>query len=300
MELHIKPGKYLVGVSGGIDSMVLLDVLSQKPGLELVVAHFDHGIRPDSAVDRVFVAQKAAEYGLPFEYDTAQLGPRASEQQARTARYRFLRQAKELHGAQAIITAHHQDDLIETMIINLLRGTGRKGLSSLQSTPEVTRPLLHVPKKTIQAYAREHGITWREDSTNQDMRYLRNYIRASLVPKMSFDDRQQWLILNQRVTTLNNEIDHELQTLTDALLTQDGLNRRRFILLPHAISKELMTGWLRQNQAHEIDRKQIERLVIAAKTGRVGATYDIDKRKIMQICRNFIKITPRDARKTSI
>ena len=84
------------------------------------------------------------------------------------------------HDAAAIITAHHQDDVIETSIFNLLRGTGRKGLTSLRSSNGLIRPLLGVTKNQIQQYAVEHNLTWREDSTNAQLKYSRNKIRHKL------------------------------------------------------------------------------------------------------------------------
>src|SRR5438445_4950610 len=115
-----KPGSYAVAVSGGVDSVVLLDILAKRDDLELAVAHFDHGIREDSVEDRHFVEGLAKNYGLPFIYEEGSLGPKSSEAEAREARYKFLRQAQKKAGAKAIITAHHQDDLLETAILNML------------------------------------------------------------------------------------------------------------------------------------------------------------------------------------
>ena len=146
MKLELEPGVYVVAVSGGVDSMVLLDLLRRQKDLKLVVAHLDHGIRSDSDLDRQLVQQVASKHGLAFVYNTAQLGPGASEALARKARYNFLRRVQLATNATAIVTAHHQDDLIETAILNLLRGTGRKGLSSLGDDKHLRRPLLHVSK----------------------------------------------------------------------------------------------------------------------------------------------------------
>src|SRR5689334_6585659 len=117
-----KPGHYVVAVSGGVDSMALLHMLNSRPDLKLTVAHFDHGIRDDSAQDLLLVEKVAKSYGRPFVFKAGRLGPDASEAGARTARYRFLRQVLRDCGAKAIITGHHQDDLLETAILNMLRG----------------------------------------------------------------------------------------------------------------------------------------------------------------------------------
>src|SRR6478752_10282835 len=105
MKVVVEPGRYVLAVSGGVDSMTLLDILAKKPGVELIVAHFNHGIREDSGQDEELVGQAAATYGLVFEIGSAQLGKNASEAAARDARYGFLRQVQAKYKAKAIITA---------------------------------------------------------------------------------------------------------------------------------------------------------------------------------------------------
>jgi tRNA(Ile)-lysidine synthase len=193
MKMQVEPGKYVVAVSGGVDSVVLLDLLRMYPGVRVVVAHFDHGIRDDSHLDRAHVQALARRYRVPFVYDKGRLGAGASEADARTARYDFLRKAQAASEADAIVTAHHQDDVLETAIINLLRGTGRKGLSSLTSGEGIIRPLLDVPKSEIIDYAKRHRLQWREDSTNLSTDILRNRVRHELLPNWSAHDKHRLL-----------------------------------------------------------------------------------------------------------
>src|SRR5690606_36249858 len=116
--VRLEPGHYVVAVSGGVDSMVLLDVLAKKykgrGKTALTVAHFDHGIRQDSAYDRQLVSEMAAAYSLPFVFARGELGAGASEAAARAARYEFLREVQKRAGSRGIITAHHHDDAVET------------------------------------------------------------------------------------------------------------------------------------------------------------------------------------------
>src|SRR3989338_6989044 len=109
-----------------------------------------------------WLKKTAQKYGLPFEVGHGRLGKAASEETARQARYEFLDKVKRKYKADAIITAHHQDDLIETAFLNILRGTGRKGLSSIVN-PKIRRPILNVPKAEILAYAKQHHLKWYED-----------------------------------------------------------------------------------------------------------------------------------------
>ncbi len=110
-----------------------------------------------------------------------------------TVRYDFLEEVRRHYNAQAIITAHHQDDVIETALLNLLRGTGRKGLSSLRSSDTIIRPLLAIPKQVIREYAETNTIEWHEDSTNKDDRYLRNFVRHQMVPRLTVSQKEYLL-----------------------------------------------------------------------------------------------------------
>lgn len=284
MNIEILGGTYVVAVSGGVDSMVLLNVLQKRPEIQLVVAHFDHGIRADSADDRKFVEKAAKEAGLIFEYGEGQLGPSPSEEQARNARYAFLAKVREKYTAAAIITAHHQDDLIETALINLLRGTGRKGLSSLRSKESLLRPLLAYKKSDIIEYAQANKLEWQEDSTNTHTDYLRNYLRLHIIPKLKPQDRSKLVMTLEDITMINNDIDKEIAKLlqnTDE--NKQIVSKKLIINLTHNLACEVVAEWLRRNGIREFDRKGIERLVVAAKTLKPGQRTDINKQKYLAI-----------------
>ncbi len=274
MDVTLEPGRYVIAVSGGVDSVALLHLLQQQADLQLTVAHFDHGIRDDSAQDRQYVARLAQQYGLPFVYDEGQLGTGASEATAREARYKFLRKTAEATNAQAIVTAHHQDDAIETAIINILRGTGRKGITSLSDSSILKRPIMHVSKEALIAYAKDQGLTWREDSTNKDERYLRNYVRSRLVTRIDADNRHKLLDIIDALRSTNRELDELLTAELEQHSIDNVVDRQWFILLPHAVAKEIMATWLRASGIFDFDRKALERLVVAAKIGRPGTKFD--------------------------
>lgn len=290
----LSPGTYVVAVSGGVDSMALLHLLVQlneewrmrnqdqkNSPFKFVVAHLDHGIREDSNLDRKLVQKRATMYGLPFVHQKARLGPNVSEAVARRARYDFLHKVREASGARAIITAHHQDDMLETAIHNLLRGTGRRGLSSIKSTDTIIRPLLHVTKAELQLHAQLQKLEWREDSTNQDIKYRRNYIRHTILPRFNPEQREQLHAIIKRMHQLNNEIEAHLVNHLHDRLDKDRLDRKWFIQLPHAVAKEVMHAWLRRHSIKNIDKKLLERLVVAAKTFPYGARTDVDGRHVL-------------------
>jgi tRNA(Ile)-lysidine synthetase-like protein len=296
--------KYIVAVSGGVDSAVLLDKLARQHKADLVVAHFDHGIRPDSAKDREFVKQLAKNYGLAFEYAEGKLGPDSSEAKARAARYKFLNKVKSKYRADAIVTAHHQDDIIETAIINILRGTKRKGLSSLSSQPGLLRPLLDDTKFTIVKYATGHKLSWREDPTNQDTKYLRNYVRLVLIPKLDRADsnwRAKFLAQLQQGSQLNRKIEPMLDDLTSQLIgkTNTGQSIRRSVLigLPSEIGRELVKQLLINNEADlNINEQLIKRAWLFAKTGRSGASFVLSKDLTMKLEGDNVLVTTKTSR----
>ncbi len=295
---------YIVAVSGGVDSVVLLHILSQmaqkarlqgRPKTHLTVAHYDHGVREDSVEDRRFVERLAGSYGLAFVFDEGRLGAGVSEADARDARYAFLRRVKQASGAQYLVTAHHEDDVFETAILNLLRGTGRKGLSSLRSTDEVYRPLLSTPKEHVITYARKHGLEWHEDSTNASDDYLRNYIRHNVMPRfdMAARDRLRQLIATAHDT--NVEIDGLLAEQLHLQPGGDVLDRYWFIMLPHNVAREIVAAWLRKLGVTNFDRQLLERIVVAGKTYAPGKQVDVNGRYIILVYDDRLVIAPRNA-----
>lgn len=298
MKVVVKPGLYVLAVSGGIDSMVLLDLLHDVPGVRLIVAHFDHGIRSDSEQDRRLVQQAADHYGLPFVYEAAQLGPDCSEAQARAMRYAFLDAVCERKGADALITAHHQDDVIETILLALMRGTGRKGLTSLRSTPTRLRPLLAYTKNELKRYATIHGLTWHEDSTNNDPKYRRNYVRKTFMPRMNAHQRQQFIAIYTAMMQTNDAIDEAIDALLDALRTDDGFVRQMFIMLPHAVASEVMAAILRRHNVRNLSRQLVGRLVVAVKVAAPHTMHDVDAAFTLRVDKKTWRICPRISRKS--
>ncbi len=243
-----QPGRYLVAVSGGVDSVVLLDWLAEAgPDRQLVVAHFDHGLRDSSTTDAQFVERLAQKYGLDFRLGVGNLPAGANESSARRARYQFLAQACSEVGARAVITAHHQDDLIETIILNLERHTGRRGLTSLRSHDRLQRPFLGLPKTALLAAARVRHLDWVEDSTNSDLRFRRNWVRQTICPKLDSLARQKLVEIYQRMCRVNDQLDRQLSDyLKYASYRRQGrvYSRDWFNRLPDDLAAEVVHYWL--------------------------------------------------------
>jgi len=272
--------KYVVAVSGGVDSVVLLDLLSHQPGFDnskFIVAHFDHGIRPDSANDAIFVADLAKKYNLLFELKREELGPNCSENTARTRRYEFLRSVAKKYNAR-LITAHHADDIIETIAINLHRGTGWRGLAAMDS--DVIRPVKDVMKSEILAYANHHKLIWHEDSTNASDNYLRNRIRHNTM-KLDEDTKRQLLGLWAEQKSLKKIINKEVARLIGKGPTY---SRYFFIHIDNSTALECLRYAVRAR----LTRPQLTKMLHAIKTSLPKKTYEAGDGIIVSFtARNF-------------
>ena len=186
-RLFREPGVAVVAVSGGADSIALLDLLhalAPALGLSLVIAHADHGIASDSRVVGQGVRELAARYGLAFELGELELGSGATETAARAARYAWLRDVQRRYEARYLATAHHRDDQIETIVLRLLRGTAPAGLAGIAARARggLVRPLLPFAKAELVAHAAARGLPVHEDPANADPRHLRSWVRTVLLP----------------------------------------------------------------------------------------------------------------------
>lgn len=194
----------IVGVSGGVDSVALLHALialcaRHFPRLRIVAATFDHGIprsgmQASAAHDVAHVQQLAEAWGVPFATGRGDVWQRVQrvggnlEAEARRQRYAFLADVARQHDTNQLVTAHHATDQAETLLMQLVRGTaslvGMRTKSQLPGHPGMLllRPLLRVPRAEIMQYARSHGLSWRDDPSNDEERFTRNFLRTRVLP----------------------------------------------------------------------------------------------------------------------
>ncbi len=193
------PSRLLVAVSGGPDSVALLDLLARaagQRGLELIVGHVDHGIDPASGTVAAGVRQLAEAYQLPLLEQRLALGPGTSETVARAARYRALETMRREAAAVFIVTAHHADDQAETVVMRLLRGTGPAGLAAMaRRRGRILRPLLSFRRADLARHLLEIGQHGWDDPANADARHLRSWVRQDLIPVL----RQRLPDVHQRL-----------------------------------------------------------------------------------------------------
>jgi tRNA(Ile)-lysidine synthase len=222
----------VLAVSGGADSMALLRGaadLAPERGWQLVVAHLDHGLRPDSADDARFVAEAAEALGLPWEMRRTDVGDAAAasgtgvEEAGREARYAFLETVAAGHGPDALIaTAHTADDLAETVLMNLARGSGTRGVRGIPGRRgRIVRPLLHVRRTALRSALEDAGVEHRDDPTNLDTDRSRARIRADVLPVLEALHAGTVEAIVRHAALAGDE-----DAFLDALAT-DELNRRR-------------------------------------------------------------------------
>jgi len=211
-EALLEPGQSLVvGVSGGPDSLCLLDCLVDS-NYRPVVAHFDHQLRETSVAEAAFVRRVAEDYGVPFELGQ---GPdlrvkQSLEEAARLYRYRFLAGVAAKRGIERIAVGHTASDQAETVLMHLIRGAGPSGLRGMLPATNLgkwvdlaeaenislVRPLLEVGRHETEAYCAEHGLEPLADPSNQDSRFTRNRLRNELLPELrSYNPRVQEVLL---------------------------------------------------------------------------------------------------------
>ena len=272
---------YIAAVSGGVDSVVLLDMLA-KGDDDIIVAHVEHGIRDDSADDARFVRALASKYGYQYVEESLHLGVNASEQAARVGRYKFLFDLAKQHKA-TVVTAHHGDDLVETIAINVSRGTGWRGVAVLNRRG-MYRPLLPYSKADLYDYAMTHHLEWVDDKTNYDTRYLRNRIRMQLRPRLTPRLRAAFVELRDKQVRLTAQVNAELS----AILSQHHELRYLITHTDTATALELLGGVIFEASAIRPQRPQLERALLAIKTAKPGATYHVgDKIMLSFTTRDF-------------
>ena len=181
----------LLAVSGGLDSMVLLHAMARVARSRIAaVATYDHGTGVAATEAVGHVTRTAEALALPVVTDVmaAAAGPTSSrEAEWRRARYHFLRTSARAFGAR-LVTAHSEDDQIETVLMRVMRGSGARGLAGLYAPSDVRRPFLGIRRSTLEGYARDAGVEWREDPTNGSREFLRNRVRHDLLPALRHAD----------------------------------------------------------------------------------------------------------------
>lgn len=273
--------KLIVAVSGGVDSVVLLDMLVKQAGHQLTVAHFDHGMRQGSAADARFVAALAASHGVEFVMRREELGE-ASEDEARQRRYGFLFEAATDRGAK-LVTAHHLDDLVETIAINVTRGTRWRGLAVF-GDKRIWRPLAGRTKSELENYAIKNRLEWVEDETNRYDIYQRNRLRKRLAT-LSDKSRGELYNLWLRQGALRHEIEREKQRSDFPIFS-----RYFMTMIDEITRRELLYDAVLRGTSLTLLSSQLDALSMAVRVGRTGTAWQIGQGVEIDLSRDSWRI----------
>lgn len=296
--------RVIAAVSGGPDSVCLLDLLFALRGdlgIELVVAHLDHGLRPESdEAETRLVGSLADDYGLPYETEKAggavKEGGGSPEQKARDVRYAFLRKVKQKWSARVIAVGHTLDDQAETVLIRLLRGSGPAGLGGMSPVLNsgVIRPLIEIRRSEIEAYLDHQGLPFAIDRSNFDVSYLRNSIRWELLPQLKKYQPRIVEILGKTAEIMRAD-EAWIQKVSKAWLEREsattadgdiGLPLGSFRALPEPIKNRVIRESLQMKAGtlYRISRRHIDAIrrltLVQRPQGQLHLPYNVVVRRV--------------------
>ena len=306
-------GKVLCAVSGGLDSMCLLDFLCRQREFSVTAAHFNHRLRGAEADrDEQFVRDHCAARGIPFlsgSGDTRALAEREGlsvEEAARRLRYDFLTKTAADGGFDAIFTAHHADDNAETVLLNLVRGTGSAGLSGIpQVRGNICRPFLRIPRAELADYAAAHGVPHVEDSTNDDPdAAARNALRSSVMPVLRQINPKCVENIARTSAILREESD-ALESMARGLMNQikelpDGVSVPCLMLteVPQAVAERVVLQLIAQVAGHRKDLTAAHVLAVLELARGRGEEVSLPYGMTARRKKYTLEITRRPARPT--
>ncbi len=298
-QLFEKRDTILIGVSGGADSVVLLDIfnrISEQWELKIIAAHLNHQLRgPDADKDAEFVQELLKNKSIPLvleKYDVkawCRENNVSVETGARQVRYNFYKKTAEQHCCRRVATGHHLDDQAETILYRLMRGAGTLGLSGIRQKRGIyIRPLLFADRRSIIKYADENNISFRNDATNQDISYRRNRIRHNLIPEIQthFNPNISQTLSNLGTIMAETEeyLNHQANiALNDCSRFQDEnkiiLDIKEFLLYFRALQKHIIRNAIkkvgtRTYNPDYITLGKILQLCRKQKSGRSLPIYD--------------------------
>src|SRR6266487_1522023 len=272
------PGaRYLIGVSGGRDSVALLHSLGDLSFKNLVVCHLNHQLRGRSSnTDARFVEKLAAKYDVDLEIGSADVRAIARKQKmsietaAREARYKFFAKIAKQRRCHTIFLAHHADDLVETFLINLFRGAGLTGLAAMREISTrrihnvdltIVRPFLGVWRDEIDRYVRKYRLRFREDVSNKNLAPLRNRLRRRIIPYLEKTLGRKIRTSIWRAATIAAEEEAWIEaTAARSAARNKHLAVKKLRGLPTALQRRAIMTWLREQSIADIGFKVIERV----------------------------------------
>ena len=277
--------KLILAVSGGVDSMALLTMYAHA---DIIVAHIDHGIRASSTEDADFVRRKCQELGVKFYGARLELGEGVSEELARKKRYEFLKTIQEKEGG-TLCTAHHLDDVLESIAINLIRGTGWRGLTPFYGD-ELVRPFIisKMWKRDVLKFAGEQNICFRQDPTNYEADYLRNRVREKMT-ELDKTARVDIINLFEKQNELRGKIEKLVTELAKQTVVGKNFHKKELFLVT---DEKVVLEVLREiclMHGHSLTRKQLKDFLAAIRTYAPHKKFNLPKNHFVTILKNYFE-----------
>lgn len=267
----------MLGISGGADSVFLLHQLLNSPlQLSIILAHLNHNLRgKESQADQKFIERLAKEKQLKLEISQAKLTAKKGnlEENARQTRYQFFQKIAKKHQADWILTAHHLNDQVETVLFNLTRGTlgqGINGIQAINTEEKLLRPLLNISKKEILQWLKNNKVTFRNDSSNKNLQFSRNRLRLKVIPELekinpnfleTFHQSLQNLQAAQQFSQLavENWLKKHLQQNSSTNIQSFPLDI--FLAQPTILQKNILQSLYQQINQKSLTKQQIQEIL---------------------------------------
>lgn len=272
-NLFNKNDTVIIATSGGPDSMCLLNVvikLKEEYNLKIICAHVNHNLRKESDDEKIFVENYAVNNNIIFEYLKIDNYPggKFTEDKARRIRYNFFKDLVKKYNAKYLFTAHHGDDLIETILMRITRGSNLKGYAGINLINQndeysTVRPLLYTTKDEILSYLKENNIPYAIDKSNEKMDYTRNRFRKHVLPFLKSEDKNvhlKFLKFNEELNEYNDYINKIVNENYDNVVVDNSVNIIKLKKLDKFIQKKIIEALIvkiQENNIFNINSKEL-------------------------------------------
>ena len=304
-KLNINNTTVVAAISGGPDSMLLLDILNnlkEKMSLNIVVAHVHHNLRLESDYEAIEVEKYCKENNLIFEMKKIEEYPnnKFSEESARKIRYEFFDEVIKKYNSDILFTAHHGDDLIETVLMRLTRGSNLKGYAGFESITtdrgyKIARPLIYLTKEEIVSVLDNKGIWYAKDMSNESEKYTRNRFRKNILPELKKENinvHYKFIEFNEKLLMANNYIKKETKRYYEECVLNNEINISKFNKLDGMIKISILEQYLKNiynDNITEINNKHLN-IIINYLNKSINIIFDLPYNKKAIIEYNKFKV----------
>lgn len=298
-----KTTRLIVAVSGGADSVALLHHLHQQGFGRITVAHLDHQLRKSSATEAKMVGRMAKQLGYAFELRKCSIGSLAKKRKenleavGRDERYRFFRELKKTSKAKYIVTAHHADDQLETVLFNIVRGCGLDGLAGMQVLDgDLWRPFLKVSKEDLLQYCQHHRLPFVHDESNDDLQISRNILRKKVIPQLKKMNPQLLQTMDLNTQLWAKTRDYFFERAEDFLLAARQKPHRydlkAFLSLPSYEQQITLRTLFEQIHGHKknLQQSHLEQLLKVLRAPVSGKKKEFGRGKVLVRQKSFFVI----------